>query len=137
MSSFGYEGSVRMNPEVENEDRDPLFDGEYPFPIPKVFLYGSGEVYNYQYCFNWDDDSVIVVRNNHVVKYTRSNFLELLARNEAGEIVWIDGRNAPYLKIRARRLGLISGFNIFKQCIFRKISSLFLNLFTTLERYLF
>ena len=95
MSSFGYCGSVRMNPAVEDVSKDPMFEEGYPYSTPKVFLNGSGEVYTNRYCSNWDDDSVIVVRDKYVVKYTRSTFIELLARNEPGEIVWMDGRNAP------------------------------------------
>ena len=96
MSSICYGGSVRMNPEVEKEDFDPMFDEGYPYSIPKVFLEGRGEVYNRQWCFNWDDDSVVIVRDKRVLKYTRSTFIELLAKNEEGEIVWMDGRCAPY-----------------------------------------
>jgi len=96
MSSICYGGSVRMKPEVEIEDFDPWVDEGYPHKIPKVYLEGWGEVYNRQHCFNWDDDSVIVVRNKHVLKYTHSTFVELLAKNEDGEIVWMDGRCAPY-----------------------------------------
>ena len=96
MSSICYGGSVHMKPEIEKEDFDPMFDEGYPHPMPKVYLEGWGEVYNRQYCFNWDDDSVVVVRDKRVMKYTRSTFVELLAKNEEGEIVWMDGRCAPY-----------------------------------------
>ncbi len=96
MSSFGYCGNVRMNPEVEKENFDPMFEEGYPYAMPKVYLEGAGEEYFPQYNFSWSDDSVIIVRDKHLVKYTRSHFAELLAKNEAGEIVWMDGRNAPY-----------------------------------------
>ena len=96
MSSICYGGSVRMKPEVEKEGFDPMFDEGYPHKIPEGFLEGWGEVYNRQYCFDWDDDSVVVVRDKRVMKYTRSTFVELLAKNEEGEIVWMDGRCAPY-----------------------------------------
>lgn len=96
MASVCYGGSIRMYPEVENVDRDPMFEEGYPHKMPKVYLEGWGESYFPQYCFDWDDDSVVVVRNRGVVKYTRSSFVELLAKNEEGEIVWMDGRHAPY-----------------------------------------
>lgn len=96
MSSICYGGSVRMKPEVENENLDPMFDEGYPYKMPKVYLDGWGESYFPQWCFNWDADSVVVTRDKCVVKYTRSTFLELLAKNEDGEVVWIDGRSAPY-----------------------------------------
>ena len=96
MSSVYYGGSIRMNPEPEMLDRDPMFEGGYPHKVPKVYLEGHGEAYFPQYCFDWDDDSVVLVRDKHVLKYTRSSFVELLAKNEEGEIVWMDGRRAPY-----------------------------------------
>lgn len=96
MSSVFYGGSIRMNPEVEEETSDPMFEGGYPYSIPKVYLDGAGESYFPQWCFNWDNDSVVVVRENNVVKYTKSAYLELLAKNEEGKIVWMDGRSAPY-----------------------------------------
>lgn len=96
MSSICYGGSVRMNPEVENDNFNPMFDKGYPYKIPKVYLEGYGEFYSPQWNFSWDDDSVVVVRDKCVVKYTRSAYRELRAKNEAGEIVWMDGRNAPY-----------------------------------------
>ena len=58
--------------------------------------YASCFIFFPQYCFDWDDDSVVLVRDKHVLKYTRSSFVELLAKNEEGEIVWMDGRRAPY-----------------------------------------
>lgn len=96
MSSVCYGGSIRMNPEVVKEDFDPMFDEGYPHKMPKVYLEGYGETYFPQICFDWDDDSVIVVRDKRVMKYTRSTFVELLAKNEEGQIVWMDGRNAPF-----------------------------------------
>ena len=74
MSSVYYGGLIRMNPESEMLNRDPMFEGGYPFTMPKVYLDGVGESYFPQWCFNWDDDSVIVVRDKRVVKYTRSSF---------------------------------------------------------------
>lgn len=96
MSSVYYGGSIRMNPEPEMLNRDPMIEGGYPNEVPKVYLEGHGEEYFPQYCFDWNDDSVVLVRDKHVLKYTRSSFVELLAKNEAGEIVWMDGRTAPY-----------------------------------------
>lgn len=96
MASYCYRGAVMMKPEVERKNKDVLFEEGYPYKIPKVYLNGEGEVYSSQYAFNWDDDSVVLVREKRVLKYTQSHFVELLAENEKGEIVWVDGRNAPY-----------------------------------------
>ena len=96
MSSIYYGGSVRMNPEVENKNFDPMFNEGYPYEVPKVYLDGRGETYYPQCVFSWNADSVVVVKDKRVMKYTRSSFVEILAKNEDGEIVWMDGRNAPY-----------------------------------------
>ena len=96
MASVYYGGLVRMNPEMEDISKDPMLEGGYPHTIPKVFIEGHGEAYFPQYCFDWDDDSVVLVREKRMVKYTRSSFVELLAKNEEGDVVWMDGRTAPY-----------------------------------------
>ena len=90
MNNNFYGGSIRMIPDVKNkktisvsdEDFDSMFDEGYPHIMPKVYLEGHGEAYFPQYCFDWDDDSVVLVRDKHVLKYTRSSFVELLAKNE-------------------------------------------------------
>ena len=96
MSSIVYGGSVVLKPEVEKEKIDPMLEEGYPFEMPKVLLEGCGEEYYPQVNFTWADDSVIVTRKNRIIKYTESDFTELLAENEKGDIVWIDGRSAPY-----------------------------------------
>lgn len=96
MSSCYYSGSVVLKPEVEKETIDSMYEEGYPFKMPKVLLEGCGEEYCPQYDFTWADDSVVLVRENEIVKYTQSHFTELLAENENGEIVWMDGRSAPY-----------------------------------------
>jgi hypothetical protein len=96
MSSCYYSGSVVLKPEVEKETIDSMYEEGYPFKMPKVLLDGCGEEYCPQYDFTWADDSVVLVRENNIVKYTQSHSTELLAENEKGEIVWIDGRSAPY-----------------------------------------
>ena len=97
MSSYYYGGKVEMKPEIEeNVGNDFMEDEGYPFAIPKVYLEGCGEQYYPQLVFDWDDNSVVLVRDKHVLRYTRSNFVELLAKDEEGNIVWMDGRTAPY-----------------------------------------
>ena len=91
-----YGGAVRMNPEIEESERNPMFGGGYPHKMPQVYLEGEGEMHDHEYGFNRDDDSVVVVRDKRVMKYTLSTFIELLAKNEEGETVWMDGRCAPY-----------------------------------------
>ena len=77
MSSIYYGGSVRMNPEVENKNFDPMFNEGYPYEVPKVYLDGRGETYYPQCVFSWNADSVVVVKDKRVMKYTRSSFVEI------------------------------------------------------------
>ena len=99
MSSFCYGGIMPLK--VDEAKYSPCDYEEcgmlgYPFREPKVFLDGCGESYFPQYCFDWADDSVVLVRGKHMIEYTYSNFQELLARDGGGNIIWVDGRTAPF-----------------------------------------
>ena len=93
MACTGYGGVIRMNPEIENIN--PISNEGYPFEIPKVYLEGTGVTYFPQNIFSFDDDSVVVVREKSIVKYTKTSFAELLVKNENGDVVWLDARNVP------------------------------------------
>ena len=97
MSSVCYGGKIRMQVVEEDEKLINDFDlDKYPFAVPQVYLEGHGEEYFPQMLFNWLDDSVVVVRNSRIMEYTKSNYAEILAEDENGDIVWMDGRTAPY-----------------------------------------
>ena len=93
MSSYCYGGDVQMIP---NRIVNPNNENDYPFVVPTVFLEGICEEYMPQYDYSWCRDSVVVIRKNIVTRYNTSCFTELLAEDESGNIVWIDGRDAPY-----------------------------------------
>ena len=94
MSSWNFEGKILMKPE-EDAIMHKWSSDEYPYEVPKVYLYGYGEEYFPQTSFTWADDSVVFIRGNTVVKYNQSHYTELLAKDEEGKIVWMDGRYAP------------------------------------------
>lgn len=99
MSSVCYGGKIRMQVVEEDEKliNDDYFDlDKYPFAVPQIYLEGHGEEYFPQMLFSWDDDSVVAVRKSRIVEYTRSTYFELLAEDENGNIIWVDGRTAPY-----------------------------------------
>ena len=99
MGSVFYGGKIRMEAVDFNENKsDDFYEymDEYPCPVPKVFLEGYGETYFPQMCFDWSDDTIVMVRDDFIVEYTKSHHAELLAENEDGDIVWMDGRTAPY-----------------------------------------
>ena len=99
MSSTIYGGKLLMKPEQTNKNpKDDYMDyiTSYPFEEPKVYLDGTCEEYYPQVRFSWGDDSVVLVRGTNVVEYTKSNFAELLAKDKDGNVIWVDGRTAPY-----------------------------------------
>ena len=99
MASITYGGKLLMKSEKNNINlKDDYMDDytSYPFREPKVYLDGTCETYQPQYLFSWGDDSVVLVRDTTVVEYTKTNFTEILAKDKDGNIIWVDGRNAPY-----------------------------------------
>ena len=92
MSSFSYGGSVEMKSEITEYEADPVLYGGYPFGIPKVYLYGEGEYYTKLDQFNWEDDSVVLVRNHCVLEYMSSHHCEFLHKDHNGNHVWVDAR---------------------------------------------
>ena len=99
MGSICYGGKIRMQSVDVNENKsDDFYDNmdKYPYSVPQICLEGMCEDYFPQVPFSWGDDTIISARSNWVVEYTQSNFAELLAKDEDGNIVWMDGRSAPY-----------------------------------------
>ena len=99
MSSIYYGGKICMQAVDVNENRSDNFDDymdKYPYRVPKIYLEGMREDYFPQVPFSWGNDSIISARSKRVVEYTQADFAELLAKDEDGNIVWVDGRSAPY-----------------------------------------
>ena len=99
MASITYVGKLIMKVDENNKNLNNGYDEffeNYPFEEPKVYLDGTCETYHPQHSFSWGDDSVVLVRDTTVVEYTKSSFTELLAKDKDGNIIWVDGRRAPY-----------------------------------------
>ena len=101
MGSIYERGYVELNPDLNDlydmEHNEGIYvPSDYPFSIPKVYLEGACDTYFPQIVFDWSDDTVIVVRGKILTKYTKHCYTELLAEDETGHIVWIDGRTAPF-----------------------------------------
>ena len=92
MSSYYYGGSIRMNPEVETEDR--ILPDHYPYQLPKVYIEGKGKRNHKWTQYDWGDDSVVEIRDKHIARYTRTAFAEMLVENKRGESVWVNSKNA-------------------------------------------
>ena len=99
MASTFFSGSLLMKAEQNDENimKDEMgFPDGYPFTVPKVYLDGMSEVYFPQVSFSWDRDSVVLVRDKKVIEYAKWGFAELKAKDKDGNIIWVDGRSAPY-----------------------------------------
>lgn len=94
MSSICYGGKLRMKVDEDHSETTNL--EEYPRDIPKVYIDAHREDYYPQVLFSWGDDSVAVVRDTSIVEYTQSSHFELQAEDENGNIIWVDGKTAPY-----------------------------------------
>ena len=92
MSSYGFGGSIEFKSEIEGYEEDPILYGGYPFGIPKVYLNGDGECNTKFPVFDWEEDSVVVVRGKHILEYMSLCYREMLFLNNEGEAVWVDGR---------------------------------------------
>ena len=92
MSGYRFGGSIEFKSEIEGYEGDPVLYGGYPFGFPKLYLNGDGE-YNSKFpIFDWEDDSVVVVRGKHILEYKSSRFQEMLFMNNNGETIWVEGR---------------------------------------------
>ena len=99
MASITFEGKLLMKAEQNDENimEDEMgFPVGYPFTVPKVYLDGMSEAYYPQVSFSWDRDSVVLVRDKKVIEYAKWGFAELKAKDKDGNIIWVDGRSAPY-----------------------------------------
>ncbi len=98
MSSFCYGRRSKLIPEVkEKEASENGFEfDEFSCSAPEVFCDCCGESYYPQISFSCFCDSLISIRNGIATKYSKSDFTELLAEDENGNIIWVDGRTAPY-----------------------------------------
>lgn len=90
-----YEGSVPMKPEMEK--RDFYCDDEISYPVPKIFYECNGEIYDSWSMEAWNDDSVIMVGDKRMVKYTETNFYDVRYTYEDIKDEWYEGRYADFL----------------------------------------
>ena len=112
MSSYRYGGSLELKSEIEEYEADPVLYGGYPFGIPKVYLNGEGEWYTKLEQFNWEDDSVVLIRNHCVLEYMSSRHCEFLYEDQDGEHIWVDGRRVSKEEdLNMEYLGEVRGAN--------------------------
>lgn len=81
---------------TNTNDKDKDFLKQYPLPMPRLFLDRTCYKNHSKNGLNWESDTTILVKDKSVWEYTQTNFSELLVEDQDGDIVWIDGREAPY-----------------------------------------
>lgn len=90
-----YAGSVPMMPEMEKRD----FVGEYDdynmsYQMPEVYFECDGEVADSKSAFKWNNDSLVIVKDNCIVKFTDSKFYDVLVKDIEGKNEWLECRLA-------------------------------------------
>lgn len=91
-----YDGKVSMKPDMSKMDY--ICEDEYSFEVPEVYFESTGEE-NEKNVFDRNSDSILVVKNKRVIKYTDTIFSKMLLKNEDGKTEWLDGRIANILGI--------------------------------------
>ena len=92
MYGIYYEGVVPMKPEMKKKDF--VSDDEFSYQMPRTYFWCAGEVYDQATAFTWSDDSLLVVKDNCVVKYTESKFQDVLVVDEEEKKGWLENREA-------------------------------------------
>jgi len=92
MGSYCYGGEIQLIPNrvVDSNNLD-----DYPFDVPKVILEGYCDDFLQNYLHNRYFEAICEIRGNIVTKYTKQRFLEILAEDEDGNMVWMDVMIAP------------------------------------------
>ena len=95
MESIYYEVSFPMKPEMEKKDYfcDP-YDYELTYRVPKMYFECTGKAFDSKSSLEWSDDSLVVFKNDCIVKYTESNFYDVLVKGTEDPKHWFESRDA-------------------------------------------
>lgn len=93
MSNY-YNGSVPMKPEMEKKDF--VCEDDVCYQVPQVYFGCTGEVYNNTSAFDWNNEFVLVVRGNIILKYTESTYCEVHVKDSDGKDNWMTGPLAEF-----------------------------------------
>ena len=90
-----YEGKVTMIPEIEKSEY--VGEDEITYKIPKFAFGCTGEVNESTPALNWSEDSVFVMKDNRIVKYTEYNTHKVYLTDDEGHSEWLEGRAADII----------------------------------------
>ena len=94
MFDFYYCGTVPMIPELERIDLISDDDEVCDFKVPTIYYEGLSDTCEEEPVYDWLMDSVMLVKNQYVVKFTESTTNEVLLKDVNGEREWVDGQEA-------------------------------------------
>ena len=96
MSNTSYEGMVGMKPKLEKRH---FFSGDddFTYRVPQVYFECQGEINHSERTFDYQFDSVIMVKDNRAVKYTEIDHYEVLLTDVDGRTDWVDGQVADIM----------------------------------------
>lgn len=87
-------GVVPMIPEMEKAYMECSDDDNSLFKVPQIYFEGRRDICEGKPAYNWDLDSVLIIKDKCVVKYTESTTYEVLIKDDKGKTEWIDGKVA-------------------------------------------
>lgn len=94
MISTNYFGTVPMVPELAKIDFFSGDDDVTSLDVPTMYFDGWRDLYEEEPGYDWILDSVIMIKDHHVTKFTESTCNEMLLECEDGESRWINGVTA-------------------------------------------
>lgn len=91
-----YEIMVPMKSKMEkrNVTCEDVDENEFIYSIPDFYFMSKGEMSEPESVFDWKDDCVIAMTENHVLKCTCTLSEEVLVKTDGGESIWMEGRTA-------------------------------------------
>ena len=90
-----YTGLVPMMPIMEKRDFvGEFYDYNMSYQMPEVYFECEGEVADSESAFEWNNDSLVVVKDNCIVKFTDSKFCDVLVKDAEGKSEWLECRLA-------------------------------------------
>ena len=94
MINTNYFGTVPMVPELAKIDFFSGDDDVTSLDVPTMYFDGWRDLYAEEPEYDWILDSVIMIKDHHVTKFTESTCNEMLLECEDGESRWISGVTA-------------------------------------------
>lgn len=90
-------GVVPMIPDMKKANIECDDDDNTLFKVPQMLFNGRRDICEEEPAYNWDLDSVFIIKDKCVVKYTESTTYEVLAKDIDGKLEWLDGKVAEIM----------------------------------------